>query len=380
MSGTVCGILDAYHYATVTFNQRQGFFKLINNFFERMVTVGNAARVALQYGASATGTDWYDGANPFGENAFAVYKLLASASSVRSYDLYVLIQFCSAASPDTAPGNPGRFNGSTSNRGVGFELAFREDGGNPWNGTTNNDGSDTKGSTVWTAGGSVLHLLDRANSDATPNGSFVTNKQNLVWTADPNSTYVRFHMIGDADGFLLMYNKSSTTTSGAHFFLYGGIYEPRAGLTIAHPIVMFEHNGSYSLANGLTVGTTAGSSYYEGGILNNKPTNKVQSFRTIYMSDLHKTEFQPNNQVSPVELDQTPLFIAAYEGADLGFLGQFPTTLFGIVWNVLQETTNAAKTRAYIGGTVQETVQFAMAWDGGDAPGVNTTEREGREL
>lgn len=42
-----------------------------------------------------------------------------------------------------APGNPALLNGATTD-GVGIQVAFRDDGGNPWNGTSNFNGADTK--------------------------------------------------------------------------------------------------------------------------------------------------------------------------------------------------------------------------------------------
>lgn len=384
MSGTVCGILDALHYSTVQADRNQATFKIIFAFFERMVAVGNAARIALQYGASGTGTDWYDGANPFGENAFAVYRFLASASSVRTTDFYVLIQWADTASFGTAPGNPGRLKGSTSGDGIGIQMAFREDGGSPWNGTTNNNGTDTKGATVWVAGGSVLHVLDRSCSDAVPNGSWVSTKDNLLPLCDTTADYGRFHCIGDADGFVIFTTATSSLGSPVSYWAtYVGVYTPRDGFSMTNPYILVNWNTAIVVTlsgSGTTHGTYNCSTYYEGGALNNIPANKVQSYNLSTFDNLHNLTLQPNMQVVGGEYDRLPIIVIAYEGATKGLIGQIPEDILSTVFGLPMETTNAAKTIAYLGTTDIDGQQFVVPWDGGDAPGVNTVTRTWRTL
>jgi len=381
MSGTLCGILDAYVYETV--NQQRAFslFKVMFTFFERMVTVGNAARVALQYGASGTGTDWMDGANPFGENAFVVYKLLASAS-----DLYVMFQWAYTDSWGASPGNPAKFNNSTSGDGVAIQMAFREDGGSPWAGTTNNDGSDTKAATVWTAGGSTLHVLDRCCSDTAMGsaGACVTNKENMLMVNTLNYDHNRVTCIGDADFFVIFSSETSSLGSPSNYFMtFGGVYTPRNEMTITNPYLLCAQKTSAVVGlttAGSAVGTYNSSSYYEGGLLSNIPANKVQTFTMLGFGELHNLTWQPNMQVSGGEFDRLPIVIIASEGSDTGLIGQVPTDRLSLVYGLPMETTNAAKTIAFFGTTDIDGQQFAIPWDGGDAPGVNVTTRTWRVL
>lgn len=386
MSGTLCGILDAYVYETANQQRAFGPFKVIFEFFERMVAVGNAARVALQWGNGGSGTDWMDGAAPFGENAFFVYKLLASASSLRSTDLYVLIQWAYSDAWGASPGNPCKFDNSTTGDGVAIQMAFREDGGNPWAGTTNNDGSDTKAATVWTAGGSVLHVLDRCCSDTavgTP-GACVTNKENMLYLCNVNYDHGRTHCVGDADGFVIFTSETGNLGSPSNYFMtYGGVYVPRAGMTITNPYLMVAEHTSATVqlaAPGTVVGTYNASTYYEGGCLNNIPTDKVQTFALQSFYVLHNLAFQPNMQIAGGEFDRMPILVVAYEGSTKGLIGQIYPTILSSVYGLPMETTNAAKTVAYLGTTDIDGQQFAIPWDGGDAPGVNTTTRTWRVL
>jgi hypothetical protein len=384
MSGTVCGVLDSYLYATLTAQRNQGFFKMIFEFFERMVTVGNASRVALQWGSGGTGTDWFDGANPFGENAFALYKLLASASSVRTTDLYVLIQWASTDTFGASPGNPGLIDSGTGD-GVAIAMAFREDGGNPWAGTTNDDGTDTKAATVWTAGGSVLHVLDRSCSDyATLNGTHVTNKENMLEINNMSHNHTRLHAVGDADSFVIFCNESSSLGSpGSYRMAYGGVYTPGNDFTMDNPYMLFAgmQNAAISLASpGSIVGTYNCNSYLEGGLLSNIPTDKVQTFAMIGNPSLHNLVYQPNMQIAGGTFDRIPIAVLAYEGSTYGYLGQIPSHILAMVFSLPMETVNSAADWAFIGTTNFDNQQFAIPWDGGAAPGLNSTTQTHREL
>ena len=78
---------DGQHSST---EAHQAAFKILFDFMESLVTAGIATRIALNYGQTSytptgrnswgTGTDFYDGATPFGEGAFMVYRMNGLAS------------------------------------------------------------------------------------------------------------------------------------------------------------------------------------------------------------------------------------------------------------------------------------------------------------
>src|SRR5687768_3165624 len=120
MSGTIVGKVDC-KLTAITANGQQEFFKTIYDFMQQMVTAGHCTRIALQHGASGTGTDYFDGANPFGENAFGVWRFNGSPQ------FYLLLQWAFSASFGTTPGNPGALNGAAAQDGVGIAIASRDD-------------------------------------------------------------------------------------------------------------------------------------------------------------------------------------------------------------------------------------------------------------
>ena len=86
MTGVVTGKTDCQlgNGAITAPAQNQELFKTLYDFFAvDMVGAGNCTLYALQYGLSATGTDYHDQANPFGENAFAVFEFAIDRKSTR---------------------------------------------------------------------------------------------------------------------------------------------------------------------------------------------------------------------------------------------------------------------------------------------------------
>ncbi len=174
-------------------------------------------------------------------------------------------------------------------------VALREDGGSPWNGTTNADGTDTYGTPIWTAGASTLHVLDVSN---TTGGTYATNKENLQEaTDDYNGTFSRLHMFADDDTFIILHDPNN---SGGYRLSAGGLYIPRTGLTIPRPAFMFGHSSTTSPGDSTTVvGTPAGTSNTEGGLLARTPTTVIPFAFGQAPDDLFNNTFQPNQQASP---------------------------------------------------------------------------------
>ena len=368
MAGDIIGRVDMRMVAPAADeDHQQQHFVAIKKFFDQMVTAGHCTIHASNYGSGGTGFDYYDESNPAGENAFFVVSFDDAATP-----FYVLVQWANDNAFGNSPGNPGRMNGSTSIDGVGFTVAFREDGGDPWNGDSDADGTDNKGATVWTAGGSTLHVLDLSNS---PGGTYATNKENMQeLVADAGLTTSRMHIVGDADGFFLAHDNND---DGSYRAAYAGAYTPLSGVTVAHPYVMVTNAGG---ANGFWAttsdfGTTTGNGADEGAVMGKDDDVQTVRMRT---SDLLASAWQPNNQRDTVAHDGSAIHLVARDN-NPGWVGYIPTALVSVNVNAPSHQTNAAATLAYIGSATQSDEKWAIAWDTGNPPGT-INDRDGREF
>lgn len=367
MAGIVVGSIDhKMGDGIVTSPQRnQELFKVLYDFLAvTMAGAGHCALVASNYGSGGTGTDFHDGANPFGENAWAVFNFPNSLPT----PFHLLIQWADAASFGAAPGAPGLCNGSPSTDGVGCMVALREDGASPWGGTTGSPGSDTKGTPVWTAGGSTLHVLARSNAPGLPAGAFATNKENTHLIEDYSTNAInRLHMVGDADGIMLVVG---TTNAGAYKGYYMGRYELRAGLSLPHPYVMIPTATSVPWVVGASniYGNIAGSYGSQGGLLG-RAGDGVRSFTLENSAPWFDSSYQPNGVPSPSELDAGKWALFQREVVS-GLVGFLPEALVSAVYGVAFHETNAANTRAYMGTVAAAAIKFSIPWDGGAPPGT----------
>jgi hypothetical protein len=372
----ICGVIDCKASTTVD-PQTQEQFKMLFNFFERMVAVGNCTRIALQYGAGGTGTGWYNEATPFGPNAFAVYEFSAASPKFT-----VMFQFGSYSTGafGNSPGNPGVLLASYYGGGLGIIMAARADGTSPWAGTTLNNGADTKGATVWTPGSSTLYVLNRSCSTIATAGSYSTNKQLCtMFCVGYISTRSRLHCVGNSTGFVLL---TSSNDSGGYDMVAGGVYIPRTGLVGTHtmPLVQFGYTSSGvgpHFALGSLFGLATGAGNYDGGIVGRSSDLVGEVYAGAAYTDFQNATLQPNQQPTATELDLAPYILAYGHPSRYGYVGNFDTDLLAYCYNVSNHQTNNAATRAYMAWSTQAAGKYAIPWDGGPAPGTLTT-REGR--
>jgi hypothetical protein len=386
MAGTPIGKIDQ-DMAVAAPNCNQELFKNCFDFFEQMVTAGYATRIALQYGASGTGTDYHDGANPFGENAFFVYRMDGATSgntasdrdgvTLPDFDYYVLVQWADAAAFGTTPGNPGKLNDAVAD-GVGIAVAVREDGTSPWGGTTNNDGTDTKGATVWTDGGSTVHVFPTSNEIL--RGVTVTNKENLRLLIDFTSTGGRVHMVGDADSFAILLDGSDDTSYAVTYF---GVYYPLPGLTPSMPLVCLSSTANSVWSEAVAWGSNTGNGTYEGGVLGAHladgmvwPTTGWTAFGIL------EDALQPSTESGSSVHDALPIRVVVSSVATStygsprnrsGYVGNVNTNVMLMVDNVASESTNVALTRAYFGSSTAANTKHSVPWDGVTVPGSTLT-------
>lgn len=147
-----------YNFLNSSVCQELGIYRRSYN----MGSTTSVYNVGYQFTTSpGTGMNYYDQQSPSGNNAWAVFEFTNANPS-----FWILIQFSSeegALSVNTlgnSPGYPARCQGFSTalsypyDKGpsFGISVAFYKDGSTPWNGTTLNDGTDTKIDPVWISG------------------------------------------------------------------------------------------------------------------------------------------------------------------------------------------------------------------------------------
>ena len=386
MAGTIVGSLDHAVNISGATSSLNMFVNVYNFFASQMVGAGHCTLVASNFGSGGTGFDYHDGANPAGENAWACFRFPNTATP---FD--ILIQWADAAVFGTAPGNPGLLQNNTAASGVppdgvGVVAALREDGTDPWGGTTGSPGSDTKGATVWTPGGSTVHSLLRSNN---PGGTFDALKQNMSYLAiDSNrASPIRHHMWGDADGFLLLVSQAADTFAGT----YIGKYNPPLSLTVPHPYVHINSQRGSSFVKFWPVGsqnlygTTAGTSINanEGGILSVPLSDGVMiASLNLLQAGFADVIWSPNQLYPTPVIEHERFTVFKRESGvstKLGLTGFLPEEIVASVYNVVGNETNAAGTRAYIAEVLSASRKWSVVWDGGSPPGTLLV-REGRQF
>lgn len=385
MSGTPSGSFDHCTVTAAANTQNQEIFTNLFRFFNGPLRSGSyVSLVALQYGASGTGTNFHDQSNPFGENAFAVFRVNsgsvpgAGPSIRRAQDYYVLFQWADAANFGTAPGAPARCSGVAATDGVGIAIAWRDDGLSPWNGTTNANGTDSKGASVWTAGVSVLHVLPRSNDTG---GSFSVAKENLHKIVDHATAgnLCRYHFIADRDSLIAFFDKGDTHSHNA--FIYSGVYEPlsssyfvtSSGGNMQMPMVMIGDAGAGAPVVTNTYGDTAGTAVPNGGIVGPSMSPEACGARTDkYGTNLFTANLQPNVQFPLARYDEFRIPVMLYETPDFGLVGYLDILNDVFAANVYDATSGSTKV---VMGVAAGSV-MTVPWNSANVP-VSVTTREG---
>lgn len=360
-------------------NANQEFFKTLYDFLQQGVTAGYGQLVALQYGLSGTGTDFHDGANPFGENAFAVFKWLASASAYRSRDFYIMIQWADSSTFGSAPGDPGYNRGSD---GVAIIIAYCDDGSSPWNGTTNADGTDTKGTPVWYNATSPARVLDRQSS--APNGgtvgTYATDKESMLGlfdAADGNSRW-QWMFMGDADCFTICSLDDDSSTSV--FMSFIGAIPAHDAMTVDEVFVAAVNGDGSTAYNPLVatyVGLAAGTNLGGGASCGDVPDDTSVMVVQKMFDDPANITFLNTNFANPGR-DVFPILCSRSASHDAGItiaglIGVIPPDMFGVTSGAANWETTLDKSRVFMGDTANK---FALPWDGVTVPNTGTT-REG---
>ena len=282
MAGTIRYKTNCYHTGLSDQDFAQAAFKNLWDFFKHLETNSVATEIARNNGDAATyanplGTDFYDGANPFGEGAWAVFSMDSWAS--RGWVYYVFFAWSAGSSSfDNAPNAPARIRGSLgSNRNLGIAVAYGHQAtfsdASPWPAAaTGSMGSDTKQTPVWDIpSGGGAYLLPRSSTP--DNGdSYSTNRENCgsVFNDSSVTSSQRLHFVADADNIAILFNRNDTTRIDN--VVYIGKYLPLSGVTANVPLFMYNAVGTPALDIADFWGATTGGDTREGGVLHTLST------------------------------------------------------------------------------------------------------------
>jgi len=355
-------------------------FKLLNSARSASYVQLIAYSTGVAGGANVGGTNHYDQPRFTGDGAFSVWKFpsgsISGSTSERNVDFYILLQHAGTTSYGSTPGNPLAIGAASPTNVVGIQLAWMANGTSPWNGTTNANGADTKGSSVWASGS---HVLPRSNNAG---GTHAANKQNCAYFASAAGGVVG----GSRYSFYVMRDSiiSVFTPAGAgsgYNVLYAGVYKPLQAFTSSHtlPFAMFGYTGTVSgqtlTADNTTIGATAGNSTYEGGVYprvnvgNDCP--KVGLTAMMSTTVLGTLAQQPNMQhgSGSTRYDIWPVGLCINEAPTYGYCGtvEFTSHSYGVA--LFSNNLDWSDRHAFFGTTSANSSRVCVPWSG-SAPGT----------
>jgi hypothetical protein len=343
----------------------------VYRFFKRMeAEKGWVTEIARNNGPGpgvGTGLNYHNEANPAVAPFWAYFRWEPSARRPKAS--YILLQYGVSPTISSGVGAPARIQGGTnfSSQAIGFTWCGYQDNlgvaQNPWGGSP----ATSKGTPVFVTPG-VGERLDILPLSNAPGGSHATNRENLAgighnisWT-----TSARMQMVADQDNICI---QSSKDASASNWFFLLGAYIPLPGVSVDHPVVMLNMNGSTSVA-GFTadmsaIGTTTGTNAAEGGII--APAGvRVANTQANYAM-LLEAGYQPNPNISGSAWDTEKVYVGVNGGGRLGAIdpaflvaaGQVPWgTVFDSGARVAVDFATAGRARAVI------------IWDSATTPGA----------
>lgn len=385
MGGTVHGMVNVNmgHVDSNLWNQR-AMFGTIATFFDHLSTPagGNVmTRIASNNGNGASNYLGHpSSAEPCGsDHSWGVWKMNASTlrpgGGSAMGEVYILLGFFESTYP-SAYGF--KIGGATTTDGIGIAIAFREDGLSPWNGSTNDDGSDTSGTPTWTDGGvSTVHVvMPRSNNSG---GSHATNRENLADIGDFFSASVDmyFHGFADDDNFCFFHtSQNSYTTEPRNFGMVAfglGDLQSNCG---SDPYCCYAFR-DYQLPfqRGTTYGPSAGNdTNYDGGV--KRPRSTVSGLQIITWCPSFNTDRTPNPYSSSgVKHDEAGGILYA-SNAWIGYTHEpGGDDFWRFVYELTNESIDVTNKRAAFGTVSLNETKMTVPWPDtiGEAPGATRT-------
>jgi hypothetical protein len=282
------------------------------NIFAEMVKVLDFApgwqRIASNFGQSGTGLMATGQSNPAGERAYVVYRNVSGSIPCDITIIWTWNLFYQA----------GQFFGGSSNWGVGLSVAFHSSS-QAWNGTQNNNGTDSFPSgQPWKSGSLVF---PRQNASG---GSYQT-EGNRQYMGLFSLSLAQGNMVSavDNDNIFFAYNDDNISqSSGTHeTVFYFGRYVPESGSGIEFPYVYYASQTLNTQFQTLTTfGQTTDTNFSNHGIsFVSTSIPNVSAFEFTYDLTLQSRENSLINSTGSV-ITEYPIYLRLTENIPTGSL------------------------------------------------------------
>lgn len=344
---------------------------IFKNLFDFLEAHPGTTRIALGYGTGGTGTDYHDGANPFGEQAFAVFRWDTNAN--RTWEWY---QFIGVGNLGSFASLPWRTGGGAATTSYGYVVTSAAVGiggtGTPWGGTTNNDGTDTIPSPttdMWvvpSGGGTNVKVIPSSNSTSGSGAAEDQNEVLDVFFESSDGYGHRAHFWADDDS-IAMAIVERDDTADHRFTMIGRVDAVSDGLSHNNPLFGFTLLGGYSGAEEIFQD-------YDGGVTavdDAEASWQAAPLRIEGPAHLDNTIFQPNRQTG--KYGAFPIEVLADTTGEYAYIGTH-TDLVRLCTKLAARTVNSDKTRIVIGEqSPANNINYVLPWDGTTAPDSGTT-------
>lgn len=340
----VHGSIDHRFTSRNVFNEA---FVTLHNFLSVSCAPLGVERIACNTGSnpSGSGMSFWDSNQSASNNAWACFRFNSASSP-----FYALIQYTHSPFLGATGSNALGDASSAFPWGVAVQVAFREDGGVAWNGTTSSNGTDSKGTPVWTSGSSRLHVFPRSNN---PTGSHDANKNNMnmffrasgysqndLFNLSEGGTGAVAHWFADRDNFLFMADVGALGNYSAVFF---GRYIPRTDISASYPYMMASWFPSSADQNPFRLSTIYGATgggittaQFQGGVVHPSSSFGVRTYSLTLHELFHQSRFHPNRSIVTASNrydEHRPMIVMNEEPNHFGFVGTTPD-FFKIGWGI----------------------------------------------
>lgn len=350
MAGTPAGRIEC----AVTDNNKDGAKSAYVNIVSFLSTHTGCTLISQSYGGG--GLDYPDGGAPVGDGSFSVYRF--DANSNRSWDWYLFVAGPSAGDlyqeSNTEPGTQGTVK-------VSAAVGFGGDG-NPWLGTTNADGTDTRPLPFWgtPTGGTGFSVVPAVNGSPSPDR---TDYQVCALVTYASTDDFHHGVVADDDTVCFYY--SDDGDANINVLLVGGLFNVAAELA-GSAIVWMQKSATGQWTTGASTALTTGGVSRPFNVM----ADQSLSVHMVVPSGFSDNDKHPNDLTGDYDTE-LPYIYSDDEptGGAIGRLDDFVRMVRGPVTG----DTETGLVRAVLGSSIANTFKYLVPWDGATAVGGGAT-------
>lgn len=353
MSGTYRGVIDCLMSETTEF---ENAFVAYKHIYDTLAAHPGTTLIARQGDVP----DFPDGANPPVAQDFCVFRF--DTHAFRTHTFYVFFKVGGSAAPivgvQLIGSNPSGNNGQvfmSGAVGVGGDT-------NPWQGTTNADGTDTHPTQFWDnpSGGTNVQVVPASNRDGGADG---VDKDNGIYAFDQQSPGdMRWHLVVDDDNIHIAFDEPDDGTYEQSVI---GTLDPNPGLSWdTTPLYCsYESSGAFDDQESAVTGATQDNI---NGCVHPDSTQTVHSSFGINVWQIRAniTSMHPSKLGSGH--DTFPHHVNTLRAGHEGYLGQAQN--LRAAWNFPTNDTDTLLEFISIGGGTIAAFHTLFPWDGATAP------------